>query len=259
MKRFKINWINKKIKDKLDILPEYEKLDINGPLSALRYGKGSVLEELGTLYKLIGDHTQSKEYYLLASHTYYLYDESTPPEGWQYDNIEFFQRLDGGRIQYKAAICAILGKDEERAKTLFSFALKNLLFSEEELEDWRPNGENETPDYGRLILKQAYIYAKQGKYSLCLEKATEAQQVFQYFKNKSDYKVYKEDRYPARILIELAKYKLNPTEEQKNESQNGLKAYADACQQDIDGIMNFLYIYDFQEAYPDVFEPVLPN
>jgi hypothetical protein len=67
-----------------------------------------------------------------------------------------------------------------------------------------------------------------------------------------------EYRYQCKVLSELAEYKLNPTSENKAKAQNALAAYKKACPQNTQGLMNYLYIFDFQEAFPEVFDPVLP-
>ena len=121
----------------------------------------------------------------------------------------------------------------------------------------RPGGQGEHLCSGELILCQAYVEARLGRFGAAKEKITEAKNIFDYFVREKNKTIDMDYTYQFMVLVELAEYKLNPTPENKAKAQNALISYKNACQENMEGLMNYLYIFDFQEAFPEVFDPVI--
>lgn len=250
-------WLNKIEEEYLEVLQKYEG-DLGGPLNIRRFGKGSNLERLGTIYKFISKEEKASIFFKEASFAYWPYNNAKPTGGWQEDGLEYSKDLDGGYRQVKAAICAFLSGDKEHSVRLFTWARENIEVPKYALDFWRPGGEGESIRSGEVLLRQAYIESRIGKFNTVIDKALEAKKIFAYYGRKYNKKIDMEYRYQCQILIELAEYKLNPTLENKAKAQNALAAYKKACHKNIQGLMNYFYIFDLQEAFPEVFEPVLP-
>ena len=252
-------WIKKIKQEIIDVLAESMNKDLGGPLSVLRYGKGSDYGLLGTVFKLIGENEKAKEAFMEASIAYWPYESGKPEGGWQEDENkpEYIYEERAGNRQIKAAICAFLAGDREKADQIFAWAGENLDIPKYALDFNRPGGQGEHLCSGELILCQAYVGARLGRFSAAKEKTTEAKSIFDYFVRNKNKTIDMEYTYQCEVLMKLAEYKLNPTPENKAKAQNALIAYKNACQENMKGLMNYLYIFDFQEAFPEVFDPVL--
>jgi hypothetical protein len=251
-------WMDKIISELMQVIPNYKK-DLGGPLSVLKYGKGSDYGLLGTIYKLIGEPEKAKEAFMEASLAYWPYESGKPEGGWQGDanKPEYIYEERAGERQRAAAICAFLAGDRERSDKIFGWAGENLNIPKYALDFNRPGGQGEHLCSGELILCQAYVEARLGRYSAAKEKITEANSIFDYFVREKNKTIDMDYKYQCKVLMELLEYKLNPTEENKAIAQNALLSYKNACQENMGGLMNYLYIFDFQEAFPEVFDPVL--
>lgn len=251
-------WLEEIKQEIIDVLALRINKDLGGPLSVLRYGKGNNFERLGTIFKLIGENEKAKKAFTEASLAYWPYDCRKPARGWQEGGLEYSNDRDCGYRQVKAAICAFLSGDKERADLLFTWARLNIEVPKYALDYNRPGGEGEHPISGQVLLRQAYVEARLSQFEGITEKIKEAKDIFAYFDKKDNKRTDMEYRYQCEILKELAVYKLNPTQENKAKAQDALAAYRKACHENIQGLMNYFYIFDLQEAFPEVFEPVLP-
>ena len=253
------SWINRIKTEILEVLPRCDE-DLGGPISSSRFVKGRLFEELGMINKIIGESEKAKEAFMEASLAYWPYESGKPEGGWQGDanKPDYIYEERAGNRQRAAAICAFLAGDKEKADQTFAWAGENLDIPKYALDFNRPGGQGEHLCSGELILCQAYVEARLGRFSAAKEKVTEAKSIFDYFVREKNKTVDMDFSYPCEVLMELAEYKLNPTPENKAKAQNALVAYKNACSQNIEGLMNYLYIFDFQEAFPEVFDPVLP-
>lgn len=250
-------WIQDYMKAVLQVLPESQD-ELGGPLSILRFGKGSNLQYLGTICKLLGQEDRAKLSFNRASLTYWPYENRIPPEGWEDVNKGYLNEEEAGYSQIRAAICAFLSEDNKRANQLFAWADENIDIPKSSLDFNRPGGKGEHPDSGKVLLRQAYIKARRGQFDGVLERVTEAKNIFTYFARKNNKRTDMEYRYQCEVLRGLVEYKLDPSSGKKSNAQDSLEAYKKACPNNFQGIQNYFYIFDFQEAFPDVFEPVLP-
>lgn len=254
-----LSWIDRIKTEILEVLPKCDK-DLGGPISSSRFMKGSFFEELGTIYKLMGELEKAKEAFMKASLAYWPYASGKPEGGWQGDAnkpVYIYEERAGNR-QRAAAICAFLAGDKEKADKIFQWSGENLNIPKYALDFNRPGGQGEHLCSGELILCQAYVEARLGRFNAAKEKITEARSIFDYFTKEKNKTIDMEFSYPCEVLIELAEYKLNPTPENKAKAQNTLEVYKNACPENNEGLRNYLYIFDFQEAFPEVFDPVLP-
>lgn len=252
-------WIEKIKQEIIDVLAESINKDLGGPLSTSRFVVGSDLERLGTIDKLIVEPEKAKEAFMEASFAYWPYESGKPNGGWQENanKPEYLHEERAGNRQIKAAICAFLAGDRERADQIFAWAGENLDIPKYALDFNRPGGQGEHLCSGELILCQAYVEARLGRFGAAKEKITEAKSIFDYFVRNKNKTIDMEYTYQCEVLMKLAEYKLNPTPENKAKAQNALTAYKNACPENMKGLMNYFYIFDFQEAFPEVFEPVL--
>lgn len=221
--------------------------------------KGSNIERLATIYRIAGDTKKAGKLYKEASAEYWPYYDLAPDGEWsKMDSFTYIR--DGGYNQIKAAICSFLAGEKNKHIQLFEWACKNIDLPKEAIDFWRPGSLGEHPNLSaRLLLRQAYVEARLWQFDIAVEKAADAKEITAYFINKEDQNVEIEWLLQSNVLINLAAYKLNPSQENKSNAQDALEAYMKACPKNMKGIDNYLYIFDLQKAFPDVFDPVFPS
>jgi hypothetical protein len=209
------------------------------------------LKELGVIHRFLGNLEASNENFLESSELMWggEREQITPDD-------EHSENVGGGQLF--AAICSNLGGDKERSMQLFKWAAENLELSPERIKMLKPPSPTEQSlQLGQLFLEGAYSLIHLGRWHEAQNLAEEVHPLFVHARSHSA-TIDADEWYLPDVIVSLCEHKVEDTAESKKTAQQALLKYKRGLRDMFDKLNGYFYIFDLQESFPEVYEPVIP-
>lgn len=207
---------------------------------------------LGAVTRLLGDAEGARRYFSDASAYYWPHDSFDSPSNIKWADNDAKDKCMAGVTGSLAGI--------DGSERLFSGAVAVYRTVPESLyKIWEPgpNKEEYPDDYARLFVYWAYAAARTSAWSEAMTCAANAVRGFKRCKQLRRTHFHHEYRL-ALALEALCRYKMDPTELNRELAQSTLEQIFDGVNEPLTRAETCIFVWDLQSAFPDVYQPVLP-
>jgi hypothetical protein len=205
---------------------------------------------MGTANEALGQLPAAMGWYQIGR---YYWRGMPPTQGEPSGLPDFGWRMTAGMLQMKAAVCADRAGKAEDARRLFTWAVEYRSFSEEELREF---DETKQPyAVWKWTIEQAYALLCLGRYQEALEACNEA---LRWIEKDRKAKVESATEMPLLILpsvLALARYQLEPSDENRLEAIRRLDLDAVASRIHVDHLQGLFYLFNLRAKYPELANP----
>lgn len=155
--------------------------------------------------------------------------------------------------QLESAICATRVGNHERARRLYEWAAQNYGFSEREIAIWENNKDKTHIVLWTNLSYRAYALLCLGRWAEALSTAQQGEEYFRRDRHWRDKTYEPIILYP--IVQAVARYKLEPSPENRRKAIEMLAPQAVASPNHVGHLWGLFYLYNLRALHPDLAQP----
>lgn len=205
---------------------------------------------IGIASELLGNVPAAKAWYRIGQYSWRgkriftnLMDNPEP---------DVMDREAAARPQLESAVCATRAGNHERARQLYEWAARNYGFSEREIPIWEGKDKTDIVLWTNLSYC-AYALLCLGRWDEALSTAERGEEYFRRDRHWKDKTYEPIVLYP--IVQAVARYKLDPSPENRRKAIEMLSPQAVASRNHVGHLWALFYLYNLRTLHPDLAQP----
>ncbi len=205
----------------------------------------------GTVCEALGRIAAALDWYQIGQYSYRGGRVYSRHLGQEWPDIS--AREDAGRQQLQSAICATRVGNHERAHQLYEWAAQNYSFSEREIQILESGKDRTHIVLWTNLSYSAYALLCLGRWAEALSTAERGEEYFRRDRHWKDRTYEPIVLYP--IVKAVARYKLEPTPENRRKAIEMLSPQAVASRNHVGHLWALFHLYNLRALHPDLAQP----